>query len=257
MEREPRPVCEGRVPHSESSDRNWARGAWPSLPFRMNLEAATNCTNHHERVRFVIIRAIRGCFFGAHPRDRFAAASGGATMPARFNLLNKSPQVHQKMEEKEYRAIAHDLCIEAYEYQMEGEFDTAIELYQRSILAYPTAEAHTSLGWIYGEQGRLDEAISECKRAIYVDPDFGKPYNDIGAYLIEKSEHEEAIPWLEKALKARRYDQPHHAYCNLGRIYVALEMYNKARWAFETALSTQPGYEPALESMVYLKRLIQ
>jgi len=34
-------------------------------------------------------------------------------------------------------------------------------------------------------------------------------------------------------------------------------MYNKARWAFETALSAQPGYEPALESMVYIKRLIQ
>ena len=33
--------------------------------------------------------------------------------------------------------------------------------------------------------GQLDEAIEECHRAIRTDPDFGNPYNDIGAYLIE------------------------------------------------------------------------
>ena len=31
-------------------------------------------------------------------------------------------------------------------YQMEGELDRAIERYQRSIQAHPTAEAHTFLG---------------------------------------------------------------------------------------------------------------
>jgi len=160
------------------------------------------------------------------------------------------------MEEKEYRAIAQDLCKEAHEYQMEGEFETAIELYQRSILAYPTAEAHTFLAWTYSEQGRLDDAINECKRAIQIDPDFGNPYNDIGSYLIEKSEHEEAIPWLQKAIKAKRYESPHFAHCNLGRTYIALEMFTKAREAFEAALKLRPDYEPARESLLYLKMLI-
>ena len=32
-----------------------------------------------------------------------------------------------------------------------------------------------------------------------MDPDFGNPYNDIGAYLIEMGRLDEAIPWLEKA----------------------------------------------------------
>src|SRR5207253_8419965 len=40
----------------------------------------------------------------------------------------------------------------------------------------------------------------ECKKAIAVDPTFGNPYNDIGAYLIERGEHAQAIPWLEKAI---------------------------------------------------------
>ena len=59
------------------------------------------------------------------------------------------------------------------------------------------------LGWTYSYQGRLDDAIPECQKAIEVDPEFGNPYNDIGAYLIEQQKHDEAIPWLERALQAR------------------------------------------------------
>ncbi|MBZ5496200.1 MAG: tetratricopeptide repeat protein [Acidobacteriia bacterium] len=161
------------------------------------------------------------------------------------------------MEEKEYLAIAQDLFKEAYEYQMEGEFETAIELYRRSILAFPTAEAHTFLAWTYSEQGKLDDAIAECKNAIQIDPDFGNPYNDIGAYLIEKSEHEEAIPWLQKAIRAKRYENPHDAHCNLGRSYIALEMFNKAREEFEAACKLKPDHEPAREGLLFLKMLIQ
>ena len=88
---------------------------------------------------------------------------------------------------------------EAYQHQMRGELDRAIELYQRSIEVHPTAEAHTFLGWTYSFQGRLDEATQECLRAIDVDPDFGNPYNDIGCYLMQQGKLDEAVPWLERA----------------------------------------------------------
>jgi tetratricopeptide (TPR) repeat protein len=159
--------------------------------------------------------------------------------------------------EKEFVALAYDLFQEAYEYQMEGELDTAIELYQRSIEAFPTAEAHTFLGWTYSFQGRLDEAIEECKKAIQIDPDFGNPYNDIGAYLLEKSQHEEAIPWLVQASKAKRYDSYHFAHYNLGRAYIALEQFNKAREEFESALRLKPEYDMAREALLMLKKRIQ
>jgi len=71
---------------------------------------------------------------------------------------------------------------EAYQAQMEGDYDRAVELYQRSLDLHPTAEAHTFLGWTFHFQGKIEEAIAECKRAIEVDPEFGNPYNDIGAY---------------------------------------------------------------------------
>lgn len=160
------------------------------------------------------------------------------------------------MENKDCVALAYDLFQQAYEQQMEGELEAAIELYQRSIETYPTAEAHTFLGWTYSFQGKLDEAIEECKKAITIDPDFGNPYNDIGAYLIEKSQHEDAIPWLKKAAEAKRYENCHFAHYNLGRAYVALDLLNKAREEFERALTIQPDYEVAQNALATVKRQI-
>ena len=51
------------------------------------------------------------------------------------------------MEESENLRRATELWRAAYRYQMEGKLDRAIEHYQRSIAVYPTAEAHTFLGW--------------------------------------------------------------------------------------------------------------
>jgi tetratricopeptide (TPR) repeat protein len=161
------------------------------------------------------------------------------------------------MTHKDFETLAYDLFQQAYEHQMDGELDLAIELYRRSIETYPTAEAHTFLGWTYSFQGKLDEAIAECKKAIEIDPDFGNPYNDIGAYLIEKDQHREAIPWLKKAAKAKRYDTAQFAHYNLGRAYIALELLNKAKLEFKKALDIQPDYDHARESLEMVTRKIQ
>jgi len=63
--------------------------------------------------------------------------------------------------------------------------------------------------------GRVEEAIVSAS-AHRVDPDLGT-YNDIGAYLIELGRFEEAIPWLERATEARRYEPRHFPHYNLGR----------------------------------------
>jgi len=108
---------------------------------------------------------------------------------------------------------------EGYRHQMSGDLDAAIESYLRSIEFYPTAEAHTFLGWAYSFQGKIDEAIQECEVAIQIDPEFGNPYNDIGVYLMEKGEDEAAVPWLLKAMVAKRYEPRHYPHINLARVH--------------------------------------
>ena len=152
---------------------------------------------------------------------------------------------------------AWQLLKEAYQYQMGEDYDMAVELYQRSIDLHPTAEAYTFLGWTYHFQGRVDDAIAECKKAIRIDPDFGNPYNDIGSYLIEKGDFDEAMPWLERAIQSRRYDSYHFPHHNLGRVYMAQELYEKARKCFEKALKLCPEYPPAQEALEQLRRKLQ
>ncbi|MBW8057690.1 MAG: tetratricopeptide repeat protein [candidate division NC10 bacterium] len=108
---------------------------------------------------------------------------------------------------------------EGYKHQVSGDLDAAIEDYHRSIEFYPTAEAHTFLGWAYSFQGKIDEAIQECETAIEIDPDFGNPYNDIGVYMMERGEYDEAVPWLLRAMEATRYEPRHYPHINLGRLY--------------------------------------
>jgi tetratricopeptide (TPR) repeat protein len=107
--------------------------------------------------------------------------------------------------DRSYRE-ALGLLSAAYQQQMAGRLDEAERLYRRSIALFPTAEAHTFLGWTYSFSERYDEAIEQCRQAIAVDHEFGNPYNDIGAYLIAKGQIRDAIPWLEQATTAPRYE---------------------------------------------------
>lgn len=116
------------------------------------------------------------------------------------------------------------------------ELNAAVSLYSQSIETFPTAEAYTFRGWAYCHFGRIDDAIEECRRAIEVDPEFGNPYNDIGAYLIAKGEPDAAIEWLERAKSAPRYDPRHFPFMNLGRLYAEKGMVLKAIAEFEEAL---------------------
>jgi len=149
------------------------------------------------------------------------------------------------LDENEKQAKARALWIKGYQAQLDGALDRAIQFYQESIGLYPTAEAHTFLGWAFSFRKNWTEAIEQCLRAIDTDPSFGNPYNDIGAYFIEQEKWEEAIPWLEKAMEAERYEPRHFPHYNLGRVYLHFKKNEEALEEFHKALEIFPDYPPA------------
>jgi Tfp pilus assembly protein PilF len=151
---------------------------------------------------------------------------------------------------------AWTLLQKAYRAQMAGDFDQAVTLYKNSLELFPTAEAHTFLGWTYHFQGKIEDAIAECKRAIEVDPEFGNPYNDIGSYLIQMGRYDEAIPWLEQATTAPRYEPRHFPHFNLGRAYLAKGMLVRARECFNESLRIEPAYTLARQAFENLRRMV-
>lgn len=148
-----------------------------------------------------------------------------------------------------YHTEAEKYFQDAYQHQMQGRIEEAVALYKKSIELYPTAEAHTFLGWAYSFKGRYDDAIDECKRAIEIDPDFGNPYNDIGAYLIEKGQLDEAVEWLEKAVQAKRYESYCFPHYNLGRIWEKKGNWWRAYEAYHNSLTSNPEYTLAKKAL--------
>lgn len=152
---------------------------------------------------------------------------------------------------------ARRLFAEAYQLQMTGRLEEAIARYRESISSHPTAEAHTFLAWTYSFQDRLDDAIAECEKAIAIDPEFGNPYNDIGSYLFKQGKLDEAIPWLERAISAKRYQPRHFPHCNLGRVYWAKGFLKQAIAEFERALELDPGSRFAQGALDAVRQQLQ
>jgi tetratricopeptide (TPR) repeat protein len=174
-------------------------------------------------------------------RTRIALDTGIGEMPFGREELLTSDQATAKRE-------ALRLFQTAYEAQMRGDLDEAVGLYKESIEAFPTAEAHTFLGWSYSFMRLTDEAIEECRAAIEVDPDFGNPYNDIGAYLIEQGNLYSAIPWLKLAMTALRYESYFYPHFNLGRVYEAQGRAYDALREYKAAIDLNPKYALALRA---------
>jgi len=154
--------------------------------------------------------------------------------------------------ENDSRRVAAEYFQQAYELQMAGNYQEAVEFYSRSIEAFPTAEAYTFRGWTYSFLGDYDRAIAECLEAIKIDPEFGNPYNDIGAYLIEQGKWDDAVSWFQKAMIATRYEARPYPYFNLGRVYEHKRNWQKAKQCYAMAYSLDSRY---LAALVGLRRL--
>ena len=157
---------------------------------------------------------------------------------------------------REPRLRAVELFRRAYEAQVEKNYAEAAELYRRSIETYPTAEAHTFLGWVYSFEGRYAEAIDECLKAISVDATFGNPYNDIGSYLIAQGDLWTCVRWFRRALLAPRYESYAFPHFNLGRVYEERRRPLDAARHYGLALEEQPGFTQAARALRRVQALL-
>ena len=143
---------------------------------------------------------------------------------------------------------AFSLIRRAGKAQIRGQLERAEQLYRASLNVHPTAEAYTYLGWTLSLRGYFERAIALCRMAIRLDPTFGNPYSDIGAYLIELQRFREAAPWLRQAMQAHRYASCYSAHYNLARIYEHLGEEAKALASYRVSLLHCPECSQARQA---------
>jgi tetratricopeptide (TPR) repeat protein len=137
--------------------------------------------------------------------------------------------------------MAHTNLGKAYE--GEGMLNEAISEHKKVLAINPTiAVAHYNLGSVYAKQGRLDEAITAYKRSLAIDP-HPDAHTDLGNAYYKKGQLDEAIYEHKQSLALDSdYDK---AYLNLGVAYGAEGRLEEAIFAFKKACNINPYFADA------------
>ena len=164
-------------------------------------------------------------------------------------------QRHERRDlERDKVAEASRLFRMAQALQLEGDVDRALILYEKSLRLHATAEAHAYLGWAKSSRGLLDDAVAHCKKAIALDAEFPNAWNDIGAYLIDLGEPDEALFFLKRATRMKANPAPCFPHYNLYRAYAALGDRARAITHLNAALAADPDFAPAVEALAEMFR---
>ena len=96
-----------------------------------------------------------------------------------------------------------------------------------------TAEWHAQQAYELNEQGRHDEAIEECNKAIELDPNLALAYNNRGAAYLYKGQYDLVIADCNKAIEldpnlALAYNNRGGAYIEKGEYELGITDCNKA-----------------------------
>ena len=104
---------------------------------------------------------------------------------------------------------------EAIELAAKGRDEAAIATWERAlVLNSEDARAYNNLGALLLRDRKVDQATANLERAVQMDPAYGAAHNNLGAALLEHRRYAEAVVHFEKALSSNpRYPGIHN---NLG-----------------------------------------
>src|SRR5262245_1863755 len=135
------------------------------------------------------------------PQDGEALFLLGST----FLFENRFPEALGPLTEAlarlERRGVAYRL---GHCYLALGDLARAEQALRRETRAYPeSANAHNTLGVVFINQGKNQDALSAFRAALRADPGHAEASNNAGNALHTLGRDEEALPYLQRAVTAQ------------------------------------------------------
>ncbi|MGB8217155.1 MAG: tetratricopeptide repeat protein [Candidatus Methanoperedens sp.] len=129
-------------------------------------------------------------------------------------------------------------------YDRIGKYEEAITELKEALRLNPDyIEVHNNLGVTYDRMGKPDEAVNELKVALNLNPNYAEAHCNLGNIYTSAGRYEEAAGELEEALKINPELAIGHN--NLGNIYALQKRNEEAIQEFKEALRINPDYAPA------------
>lgn len=98
---------------------------------------------------------------------------------------------------------------------------------------------NNDLGYLYADQGKnLDQAEKMIRKALDAEPENGAYLDSMGWVLFKRGKVEEALPFLEKAVKNSNVGGDETLWDHLGDVYDRLKNREKALQAWKKSLET-------------------
>jgi tetratricopeptide (TPR) repeat protein len=133
----------------------------------------------------------------------------------------------------------------------EGRLNEAISNYLEVLELCPNyAEAHNNLGVALSKQGRIAEAMTHFKKALWIKPDYIDARNNMQTISATQKKIDDTIAKIKEKIKVNQEDSWLHF--KLGNLYKKKGELDKAIYWYQKALSMQPDYVPAINSMAIL-----
>ncbi|RKY13529.1 MAG: hypothetical protein DRP82_05285, partial [Planctomycetota bacterium] len=146
------------------------------------------------------------------------------------------------------KALASILFLRGTVWAEKGDFDRAIEDYDRAIELNPKlAEAYYNRGNAWAMKGEYDRAIEDWTKVIELDPKFALAYTNRGLAWDEKGDYDKAIEDYNKAIELKELlpDEGAQAFYNRGLAWVHKDDYDKAIEDFTRAIELNPKFAEA------------
>ena len=130
-----------------------------------------------------------------------------------------------------------------------GDLSGAVRITDQIIVSMPHKDesvvwAYSLKGFIASDQHKLDEAISEYRQAIQLDPKSALPHNVLGNMLSDQGKAEEAISEYRQAIQLDPKDAvPHY---NLGNVLLNQGKTEEAISEYRQAIQLDPKDESAM-----------
>ena len=123
-------------------------------------------------------------------------------------------------------------------YLEQREFTRALDPLERALEIDPrSAEAHTLMAVVYQAQGEPDLAEDHYRQALRHEPRNAMALNNYGTFLYGQGRFEDALDPLRRLVQDPNYRERAVAYQNLGLTELKVGNRDRARKAFERALS--------------------
>ena len=133
-------------------------------------------------------------------------------------------------------------------YDDEGNYDKAIEYYQKTIELKPdNTEVYNNMGIAYNHKGSYDKAIEYYEKAIELNPDLSEAFNNMGNAYSDKGNYDKAIECYQKVIELNPDDVD--AYYNMGNAYFKKGNYNKAIECYKESIELNPDDVDAYSNM--------